>query len=237
MGFFFLNMNTFYFSHDYTARSDIKIKKLIATQGMLGHGIYWSLVEDLYHNNNKLEDNPALLAYDYRCTTELIKSVINDFDLFIVKDGYVSSNSIQKRLDERNDKVTKAKQSASKRWEKRVENAVNIETQCDSDANAMRTQCDGNAIKESKVKERKVKESKDISKFIPPIVEDVLNYFEENGYSREVANKAYHYYNNLGWKNSKGNQVVNWKNAMLNNWFKEENKKKVQAPIIPTFYY
>jgi hypothetical protein len=235
-------MNTFYFSHDYTARSDIKIKKLIATQGMLGYGIYWSLVEDLYHNNNKLEDNPALLAYDYRCTTELIKSVINDFDLFIVKDGYVSSNSIQKRLDERNDKVTKAKQSASKRWENKGKNADNIKTQCDTNANAMRTQCDGNAIKESKVKEskvkeRKVKESKDISKFIPPIVEDVLNYFEENGYSREVANKAYHYYNNLGWKNSKGNQVVNWKNAMLNNWFKEENKKKVQAPIIPTFYY
>ena len=237
-------MNTFYFSHDYTARSDIKIKKLIATQGMLGYGIYWSLVEDLYHNNNKLEDNPALLAYDYRCTIEVIKSVINDFDLFIVKDGYVSSNSIQKRLDERNEKVYKAKQSASKRWENKAKNADNIETQCDSDANAMRTQCDGNAIKESKVKESKVKERK-VNKrkvkeevvFIPPIVEDVLNYFEENGYSREVANKAYHYYNNLGWKNSKGNQVVNWKNAMLNNWFKDENKKKVQAPIIPTFYY
>ena len=211
---------------------------------MLGYGIYWSLVEDLYHNNNKLEDNPALLAYDYRCTIEVIKSVINDFDLFIVKDGYVSSNSIQKRLDERNEKVYKAKQSASKRWENKAKNADNIETQCDSDANAMRTQCDGNAIKESKVKESKVKERK-VNKrkvkeevvFIPPIVEDVLNYFEENGYSREVANKAYHYYNNLGWKNSKGNQVVNWKNAMLNNWFKDENKKKVQAPIIPTFYY
>jgi hypothetical protein len=232
-------MNTFYFSHDYTARSDIKIKKLIATQGMLGYGIYWSLVEDLYHNNNKLEDNPALLAYDYRCTIEVIKSVINDFDLFIVKDGYVSSNSIQKRLDERNEKVYKAKQSASKRWENKAKNADNIETQCDFDANAMRTQCDGNAIKESKVKENKVnkRKVKEEVVFIPPIVEDVLNYFEENGYSREVANKAYHYYNNLGWKNSKGNQVVNWKNAMLNNWFKEENKKKVQAPIIPTFYY
>jgi hypothetical protein len=232
-------MNTFYFSHDYTARSDIKIKKLIATQGMLGYGIYWSLVEDLYHNNNKLEDNPALLAYDYRCTIEVIKSVINDFDLFIVKDGYVSSNSIQKRLDERNEKVYKAKQSASKRWENKAKNADNIETQCDTDANAMRTQCDGNAIKESKVKESKVnkRKVKEEVVFIPPIVEDVLNYFEENGYSREVANKAYHYYNNLGWKNSKGNQVVNWKNAMLNNWFKDENKKKVQAPIIPTFYY
>jgi len=220
-------MNTFYFSHDYTARSDIKIKKLIATQGMLGYGIYWSLVEDLYHNNNKLENNPALLAYDYRCSIELIESVINDFDLFIVSDGYISSNSIQKRLDERNDKVTKAKQSASKRWEKKAENAEKVETQCDSDANAMRTQCDGNAIKESKVKENKVNKRKvkeDI--FIPPVLEDVIIYFDENGYSKEAATKAFNYYNNLGWKNSKGNQVLNWKNTMLNNWFTPQNEKK-----------
>jgi hypothetical protein len=225
-------MNTFYFSHDYTARSDIKIKKLIATQGMLGYGIYWSLVEDLYHNNNKLEDNPALLAYDYRCTTELIKSVINDFDLFIVKDGYVSSNSIQKRLDERNDKAYKAKQSASKRWGKRVENADNIETQCDSDANAMRTQCDGNAIKESKVNKRK-----DIGKFIIPTLEEVLAYFEEHKYKKTEAEKAYHFYNNRNWSDSNNRPVKNWKLKMQEVWFKEENKIKLQAPIIPTFYY
>ena len=90
----------------------------------------------------------------------------------------------------------------------------------------------------SKVKISKVNRSKvKVDEIINPTLEDVLNYFDENGYSREVANKAYHYYNNLGWKNSKGNQVVNWKNTMLNNWFKDENKKKVQAPIIPTFYY
>ena len=206
-------------------------------QGMLGYGIYWSLVEDLYHNNNKLEDNPALLSYDYRCSKEVVESVINDFDLFVVKDGYISSNSIQKRLDERNDKVNKAKQSASKRWENKAKNADKIETQCDSDANAMRTQCDGNAIKESKVKESKVNKKKVKDIFIPPLVEDVLVYFDENGYSKEAATKAFNYYTNLGWKNSKGNQVVNWKNTMLNNWFKDENKKKVQAPIIPTFYY
>ena len=90
----------------------------------------------------------------------------------------------------------------------------------------------------SKVKISKVNRSKvKVDEIINPTLEDVLAYFDENGYSREVANKAYHYYNNLGWKNSKGNQVVNWKNTMLNNWFKDENKKKVQAPIIPTFYY
>lgn len=90
----------------------------------------------------------------------------------------------------------------------------------------------------SKVKISKVNRSKvKVDEIINPTLEDVLAYFDENGYSREVANKAYHYYNNLGWKNSKGNQVVNWKNTMLNNWFKDENKKKIQAPIIPTFYY
>jgi len=215
-------MNTFYFSHDYTARSDIKIKKLIATYGMLGYGIYWSLVEDLYHNNNKLEDNPALLSYDYRCAREVLESIINDFDLFIVKDGFISSQSIQKRLDERNDKVQKAKLSASKRWEKKPENAEKVESQCDTDANAMRTQCDRNAIKESKVKESKVNKEE----FIIPSVEEVEDYFFENGYRKDVAKKAWNFYNNLNWKNSKGKKVLNWKNTVMNNWFTEENKIK-----------
>ena len=87
------------------------------------------------------------------------------------------------------------------------------------------------------IEERKNEKKNSNSKFIPPVLEDVIIYFDENGYSKEAATKAFNYYNNLGWKNSKGNQVVNWKNTMLNNWFKDENKKKVQSPIIPTFYY
>ena len=38
--------NTFYFSHDYNARNDIKIKKLIAKHGYLGYGIFWAIIED-----------------------------------------------------------------------------------------------------------------------------------------------------------------------------------------------
>ena len=63
------------------------------------------------------------------------------------------------------------------------------------------------------------------SKFIPPVLEDVIIYFDENGYSKEAATKAFNYYTNLGWKNSKGNQVINWKNTMQN-WFTPENEKK-----------
>ena len=61
--------------------------------------------------------------------------------------------------------------------------------------------------------------------FIPPVLNDVLVYFDENGYSKEAATKAFNYYTNLGWKNSKGNQVINWKNTMQV-WFTPENEKK-----------
>ena len=79
----------------------------------------------------------------------------------------------------------------------------------------------------SKVKISKVKESKDIvEEFIIPSVEEVENYFFENGYRKDVAKKAWNYYNNLNWKNSKGKKVLNWKNTVMNNWFTEENKIK-----------
>ena len=183
--------------------------------GVAGYGIYWALIEDLYINANALPTEYERIAYELRTDKNIVESIINDYDLFEINDGFFSSQSIQKRLDKRNEKSEKASLSASKRW---------------NNANALRTECDGNAIKESKVKESKVNKKKVKDIFIPPVIEDVLNYFDENGYSREVANKAYHYYNNLGWKNSKGNQVVNWKNTMLNNWFKDENKKKIQSP-------
>ena len=45
---------TFYFSHDYNARSDAKIKRMIYSLGIEGYGIYWALIEDLYNNENSI---------------------------------------------------------------------------------------------------------------------------------------------------------------------------------------
>jgi len=46
---------TFYFSHDYAARADDKIKSLIYSFGWAGYGIYWAIIEDLYLNANALQ--------------------------------------------------------------------------------------------------------------------------------------------------------------------------------------
>src|SRR3990167_647278 len=139
-----MSKDTFYFSHDYNARVDDKVKALIRKHGMAGYGVFWAIIEDLYNNANALRSDYEGIAYDLRVDSELVKSIINDFDLFILENDSFGSISIENRLDDRNSKSEKARQSAFSRWNK-------IKT----DANAMRTQCDSNAIKERKGKDRK----------------------------------------------------------------------------------
>jgi hypothetical protein len=140
--------DTFYFSHDYNARNDEKIKRLIRKHGMQGYGVFWSIVEDLYNNANALRTDYEGIAYDLRSDSDLVASVVNDFDLFIFNGDYFGSNSVQERLEQRNDKSAKARKSASYRWD---------------NANAMQTQSDSNAKKERKGKEIKGKEIKEIN--------------------------------------------------------------------------
>ena len=140
--------DTFYFSHDYNARNDEKIKRLIRKHGMIGYGIFWSIVEDLYNNANALQTDYDGIAYDLRTDSDVVASVINDFDLFVFDGDFFGSNSVQERLDHRNIKSESARKSASYRW---------------NNANAMQTLSDSNAKKERKGKEIKGKEIKEIN--------------------------------------------------------------------------
>ena len=142
--------DTFYFSHDYNARQDDKIKRLIMKHGFLGYGIFWSIVENLYNNANALRMDCELIAYEMRTTENIIESIINDFDLFVIDGDYFGSLSVERRLNERDKKSKKASESASIRWNKLKE-----------DANALRTECNSNAIKERKGNERKGEEIKE----------------------------------------------------------------------------
>lgn len=83
-------------------------------------------------------------------------------------------------------------------------------------------------VKESKKKPKKV--------FIAPSLLDVIEYFNEKGFSEQAAKKAFDYYDVADWHDSKGNKVNNWKQKMQSVWFKDENKSKtVIKPQQPTF--
>lgn len=162
-----MEKDCFYFSHDYNARTDIKIKNLIRKHGMKAYGIYWSIVEDLYNNANALQTNYEGIAYDLRESVEVVKSVINDFDLFVLDGDNFGSESVERRLNKRNEKSKKARESASYRWKKKRENA-NVPA---SDANALQTESDGNAIKERKEKDSKGNQRKGYQKCLLSEVE------------------------------------------------------------------
>jgi len=133
---------TYYFLHDYHARHDFKIEKLLMEKGLEGIGAYWCIVEMLYENNGYLEFDYDGIAMALRTNKPLINDLIEKYKLFENDGTKIWSNSVLRRLEERRLKSEKARTSANNRWNK--------------NANAMRTQCDGNAIKERKGKEKKV---------------------------------------------------------------------------------
>ena len=219
-----MNKETYYFSHDYTARTDAKIKKLLQKHGYLGYGLYWALIEDLYLNDNCIQYDIECIAFDLRINEQIIESIIKDFNLFDLTNGGFSSISVQKRMEKRNEKSEKASLSASKRW---------------NNANAMQTQSDSNALNESKVKENKVNESKlnninnNISKNFEVIQlqlekkskmvsfekSDIFDFdIFKTKFNEWSPEKIKHYYESaLAYSESKGVKYINWTSA-IKNW-------------------
>lgn len=136
-----------YFSHDYNARDDEKMPKLLSELGYEGYGIYWAVVEMLYKNDGYMQLDCKSIAFALHCDSNCLTKVINDFDLFVNDDGRFYSESVLKRLGIRRTISEKRSNAAKIKW------------------NAIAEQKDNksNAIKEKKKKEKeiKVKESKE----------------------------------------------------------------------------
>ena len=140
-----------YFSHDYDAREDDKIIGLMSEMGWAGYGLYWGLVELMYKNNGRVRSDYNRLAFALSSHPDHVKELVEKYELFEVKKGFITNASIEKRLKVRQQKKQVASANARKRWEK-------------DDAIAMQPQCKGNAKKDSKEKESKV--NKEYKEFI-----------------------------------------------------------------------
>ena len=143
-------MKKTYLQHQSNSFTDIKIIKMRSKLGMEAYGIFWALLELLFNEENKLcIDDYAVLAFSLQCDEDKLKSVIEDFDLFIIEDGCFYSKRLNNHIDTINSKSIKAKESASKRW---------------NNANAKRTHSDSNASRVEYSKEDKSKVKKNNKK-------------------------------------------------------------------------
>lgn len=146
---------SYYFSHDSNARND---ERLIAVRMRFkweGYGLFWAIVEKMRDATDYiLSKNYNLIAYDLRSDASVIKSIIEDFGLFDFTDdgkGFYSKR-LKENMEYKDAKSNKARESASKRWDKNKKDS-------DGNANAMQTQCKRNAMKEKKRKEKERKEN------------------------------------------------------------------------------
>ena len=128
-------MKKTYLQHQSNSFTDIKIIKMRSKLGMEAYGIFWALLELLFNEENKLcIDDYAVLAFSLQCDEDKLKSVIEDFDLFIIEDGCFYSKRLNKQIEEINAKSNKAKENASKRWNNAKAMPSHKEAKCQSNA-------------------------------------------------------------------------------------------------------
>lgn len=151
--------DAYYFSHDCNARHDPKILAMRSVYGPQGYGWYWIIIELLREQTDykiKIDkyvwNSLAMQTQsDADAIHQFILDCINEFNLLQSDDYYIWSESLLRRMDQKDIKSQKARQSANIRWGKNNDESDNLDN-----ANALQTHSECNAIKESKVKENKV---------------------------------------------------------------------------------
>lgn len=208
--------DAYYFSHDSNARHDPKIVKML-TKYENGYQWYFMIVEilreqadykykmDEYYGNAIARE----LHKDCKTIVEFITDCINEFHLFASDGKKFWSESLLRRMKIKEQKSKIYRENAKKRWGNKVSN---------SNAIGMQLQSNGNALKESKVKESKV------NRFTPPLLQDVKDFFKAKGYTEQSAIRAFNHYDLANWHDTGGKPVKNWKQKMNTVWFKPENK-------------
>ena len=166
---------TSYFPHDSNARNSDKLIRLRMRHKASGYGVFFMILERLREEPEYMSvKDYNMIAFDLREDASLIKSVIEDFGLFVfTEDGkYFYSESFKKRMGYKDDKSKKrseaGKKGVAKRWGEKESEIANA---TEFIANA--TENDSNAIAKvektiaSKVKKSKVNNIGDSNESLP----------------------------------------------------------------------
>jgi uncharacterized protein YdaU (DUF1376 family) len=172
-----------YFSHDSNARNSDKLIPLRMKLGAEGYGIYFMLLERLRDEKDYMSiKDYNMLAFDLRVDASKVKSVIEDFRLFVfTEDGkYFYSEGFKKRMDIKDIGSIKrseaGKKGAAKRWGSNCHGNADGDS---ADKNGNAVEKNSNAIAmSSKNIASKVKESKEKNIYNSGVepVDNIINY-------------------------------------------------------------
>lgn len=171
-----------YFSHDHNARNDRRMAGLIKDHKGTGYGVFWAVVEMIHEEGGAICFDD--LTYDAvgkdLCEEStkvklILEDCINKYKLFILAEGYITSNRINRNLDNIADiREAKSKAGLISACKRKLEKQAIHEGITDPQRIATYVQhllntCLTQGHKEKKIKEKKIKEN--ISIEIPVKVE------------------------------------------------------------------
>ena len=160
---------TSYFPHDSNARNSDKLIRLRMRHKAAGYGVYFMILERLREEPEYTSvKDYNMIAFDLREDASLIKSVVEDFGLFVFTDDgkYFYSESFKQRMEIKDEQSRKKAEAGKKGLEKRWGNSKNIANAIENDSKAI-ANASGNDSNKRKEKESKEKESKE--KYPPPL--------------------------------------------------------------------
>lgn len=236
-----------YFSHDSNAQNDEKIINMRMDHGPAGYGVYWMIVERLRDADGyRLTANYKALAFAMMCDEALVRSVVEDYGLFVVEGGKFCSESLMRRMDKMDERSRKAKEAAEARWGKSDnEEPEAAEVGGDADAKqpsdaqnagAMRTHSERNAdpMPLNKIKSNQTKESKPTppagararAEYTEPMPKgpddpELLEFFGLLDGTPEMAADFYDHFASQGWVRGNSMPILAWR-PLARKWISEE---------------
>ena len=246
-----------YFSHDSNARNSDRLIPLRAELQAEGYAIYFMILERLREEPDYTSVRDyAMLAFDFRVSTESVRRVVEDFDLFaFTEDGErFYSVSFLDRMKAKDAKSEKLRQAAQARWAKNA----NADTEpCKCNANATPQQKEEkrkSTQKEIKKKEEqnKTKESLSLSpscevdakveiqELLKEQRERIFEIFFFKNFvkpEQEVENFITHYTAN-GWKRNGGLPIKTAEQllACATQWKQKEGKQRFDQGLLVRYY-
>jgi len=191
-----------YFLHDTNAFNDEKITLLFIEYGFEGIGLFYSILEKIASQEKPI--NEAVIKKQLNIKKKLQKQLdfMYEIDLLSIKNGDVFNENLLTFSEKYQIKKEKTRKRVSE-WREKQADIKNVT-------------CYKGVRNTPKVKESKVKESKENRE--PPIFEDFKTYAISKKPKIDLKVLEYKYlaWVENGWKTGKNTPIINWKSTLLN---------------------
>lgn len=105
---------SYWFKHDENASQDDKLLDLRSEHGAEGYGVYWMVLEVLHQNGGVMQWQCKRLAFALQVQSDLLKCVVEDYDLFALDGDSFYSKRLLSELEAREEIAEKRRKAGAK---------------------------------------------------------------------------------------------------------------------------